>query len=175
MKKISKKVLAVVLAMTMVFAMMAVSTAAAGGKTVEIKVIWTDAAAEAMGAYVCEGDSGSWGAISASWPGDSMKGNGAGTFTIKYDNITATKLNIIPNCSKGQTVNLEGISTATGYITITVGAAGSDGKFAATISTDAPVTDTGSGVADYSGVYAVVAIAAIAVVGFSFRRKTVTE
>lgn len=174
MKKISKKVLAAVLAMTMVMSVMAVSASAAG-KTVEITVVWAGAESEAMGAYVCEGDSGNWGAISAAWPGDSMTANDDGTFTLTYNDVTASTLNIIPSCSLGQTSDLIGISTETGYITITVGAVGDDGKYAADISTAAPVEDTGSGVSDYSAVYAVVAVAALGVVAVTFKRRTVTE
>ncbi len=175
MKKMIKKALAAVVTATMVMGMMAMSAFAADAKDVTVHVTWTEAAGAdvSLWAWDTADNSNLTGGV---WPGQVMTANADGTYSLTLKDVAADEIKVIASIADGQTEDSEGLSTSTGYIEVTVGAKG-DSKYAITAEAkEAPTADDGNrdtegGVADFTALYAVVAVVAGATVVVSKKRR----
>ena len=162
-----KKILSLVIVCTMVLGMLTVAAQAADGD-VTVKVIWDGAGTESTSLYGWNG-----GDALGGWPGTEMTAEGEGVYTLTFTPSDITNLALIPNNSLGQTVDLTDIDASSGYVTITIGAAGDDGKFAAEVDTTAP-TDSSTGVSTPVAVAAIAVVSMVGIVVFA-KRRTVAE
>lgn len=162
MKKI-KKLIVAIMAMAMVLGMLTVSASAAED-TVKVTVKWEGAGGVDTSLY-------GWnGAVVAGWPGDAMTKVDESTYTLDLK-VTADTVSLIPNNSLGQTVDIDGVDTTKGDITITIGEKNADGKFEATVS----YADTEAGVSTPVVAVATVAVIALAGVVVCMKKRAVAE
>ena len=163
MKKFRKAIVAL-LAMVMVLGCFAV-TASADEAKVKVTVIWDGADGQATSLYGWEGvDLGGW-------PGKEMTKVDAKTYTYEIA-PTGDTCNLIANNSLGQTVDITAVDTTKGEITITIGAKGDDGKYAATVAYG--TVSTGTGVSAPVVAAAIAVISMVGIVVFT-KRRTVAE
>lgn len=163
MKKF-KKVIVALLAMVMVLGCLTVAASAAED-TVKVTVIW-EGTEGTVNLYGWEGvDLGGW-------PGKQMTKVDAKTFTYDITPKGAT-CNLIADLGdkQPQTVDIKSVATDKGDITITVGAAGDDGKHAATVSYG---TNANAGVSAPVAVAAIAVVSMVGIVVFA-KRRTVAE
>lgn len=131
MRKLFKKVLAGAMALAMVAGLGVSSVSAADAKDVVVTVTWTEAAGEEASIWAWDADGNNY--TGGTWPGAVMTYDAAAkSYSITLKDVTADAISLIPSTSLGQTVDIENASTSTGYINVTVGAKGDDGKYAGT-------------------------------------------
>lgn len=140
-RRISKKIVGIVLAIMMVaFAVVAINpfTAHAANKVVVHAQVPADWKSPGCYAWGTDADGTK---LLGEWPGKALTADSAnaGWYTITIDDAKGTTANFIINATGSlQTVDGSKMDVSKGEIWLTVGAKGSDGKFAITASATKP-------------------------------------